>query len=139
MSTQTNTCAVTIAEPDRRVDVVVSTETPIRLLIPTFVELSVDAPPPVDGPQPVWGIAPPGKQPLAPESTLAESGIVDGAVLSLVQVRSVAHAPPAPREVHRAEIEPGRGTPRERTARALPERLRWDDRTWLATKAFFGN
>jgi MinD-like ATPase involved in chromosome partitioning or flagellar assembly len=139
MSTQTNTCAVTIAGPDRRVDVVVSTETPIRLLIPTFVELSVDAPPPVDGPQPVWGIAPPGKQPLAPESTLAESGIVDGAVLSLVQVRSVAHAPPAPREVHRAEIEPGRGTPRERTARALPERLRWDDRTWLATKAFFGN
>ncbi len=37
-----NTCAVTIAGPDRRVDLVVSTETPIADLIPTFVELSVD-------------------------------------------------------------------------------------------------
>jgi MinD-like ATPase involved in chromosome partitioning or flagellar assembly len=136
MSTQTNTCAVTIAGPDRRVDVVVSTETPIRQLIPTFVELSVEAPPPEDGPQPVWAIAPPGKQPLAPDSTLAQSGVVDGAVLSLTQVRSQAQAPPAPRAVHRPE--PARGTPRERTARALPERLRWDDRAWLATKAFFG-
>ena len=88
MSTQTNTCAVTIAGPDRRVDVVVSTETPIRQLIPTFVELSVEAPPLEDGPQPVWAIAPPGKQPLAPDSTLSESGIVDGAVLSLTQLRS---------------------------------------------------
>jgi MinD-like ATPase involved in chromosome partitioning or flagellar assembly len=136
MSTQTNTCAVTIAGPDRRVDVVVSTETPIRQLIPTFVELSVDAPPPEDGPQPVWAIAPPGKQPLAPDSTLAESGVVDGAVLALTQLRSQAQAPPAPRAVHRPE--PGRGTPRERTARALPERLRWDDRAWIATKAFLG-
>ena len=137
MSTQTNTCAVTIAGPDRRVDVVVSTETPIRQLIPTFVELSVEAPPPEDGPQPVWAIAPPGKQPLAPDSTLAQSGIVDGAVLALTQLRSQAQAPPTPRAVRRPE--PGRGTPRERTARALPERLRWDDRAWLATKAFLGS
>ena len=40
-----NTCAVTIAGPDRRVDLVVSTETPISDLIPTFVELSMDEAP----------------------------------------------------------------------------------------------
>ena len=41
-----NTCAVTIAGPDRRVDLVVSTETPICELIPTFVELSTEEEPP---------------------------------------------------------------------------------------------
>jgi MinD-like ATPase involved in chromosome partitioning or flagellar assembly len=139
MSTQTNTCAVTIAGPDRRVDVVVSTETPIRQLIPTFVELSVDEAPPEDGPQPVWAVAPPGKQPLAPDSTLAESGVVDGAVLALTQLRSAAQAPPSPRHVTRTEIERGPGTPRERTAAALPERMSWDERAWIATKAYFGS
>ena len=44
-----NTCAVTIAGPDRRVDLVVSTETPISELIPTFVELSMDEAPPHNG------------------------------------------------------------------------------------------
>jgi hypothetical protein len=44
-----NTAAVTIAGPDRRVDLVVSTETPLAELIPTFVELSADGESP-DGP-----------------------------------------------------------------------------------------
>ena len=59
-----NTCAVTIAGPDRRVDLVVSTETPIAELIPTFVELSMDEAPHENGRAPVWTVAPPGQQPL---------------------------------------------------------------------------
>ena len=113
MSTQTNTCAVTIAGPDRRVDVVVSTETPIRQLIPTFVELSVDEPP--AGGRPAAGlgeIAPPGRQPLRAgqharrerdrrrRRPLADAAAVGGAGAA------------APREVHRERAEPGRGTPR---------------------------
>src|SRR5262245_63018539 len=82
-----NTCAVTIAGPDRRVDLVVSTETPISDLIPTFVELSMDEAPVENGRAPVWTVAPPGQQPLPLDRTLAQCGIADGAVLSLTELR----------------------------------------------------
>ena len=45
-------------------DLVVSTETPIADLIPTFVELSMDEAPAVNGRTPVWPVAPPGREPL---------------------------------------------------------------------------
>ena len=98
MSTTTRTCAVTIAGPDRRVDLVVSTETPISALIPTFVEMSSDDPPAPDAPQPVWSVAPPGGQPLPLDQTLREASVADGAVLTLSEVRSQAKAPPRPAE-----------------------------------------
>src|SRR3954447_20656838 len=141
-----NTCAVTIAGPDRRVDLVVSTETPISELIPTFVELSMDDAPPENGRSPVWTVAPPGHQPLPLDRTLGQCGIADGAVLSLTELRSAAMAPPKPAEVDRT-IEPTRrGTPRERTLSALRERSRSarpgelgrGERMSAAIKAFFG-
>lgn len=117
-----NTCAVTIAGPDRRVDLVVSTETPIGELIPTFVELRLDGAPSSGEPAPVWSVAPPGQQPLPLDRTLGQCGVADGAVLALTEVRSVAMAPPKPAEaIRRPEVR--RGTPRERTQAALPERL----------------
>ena len=73
-----NTCAVTIAGPDRRVDLVVSTETPISELIPTFVELSMDEAPIHNGRTPVWSVAPPGHQPLPLDRTLGQCGVADG-------------------------------------------------------------
>ena len=85
-----NTCAVTIAGPDRRVDLVVSTETPISELIPTFVELSMDEPPHENGRTPVWTVAPPGHQPLPLDRTLAQCGVADGTVLTLTELRSAA-------------------------------------------------
>ena len=68
-------------------DLVVSTETPLAELIPTFVELSVDEPP-TNG-APVWSVAPPGRA-AARRSTArsAESGVADGTVLELTQLRS---------------------------------------------------
>jgi MinD-like ATPase involved in chromosome partitioning or flagellar assembly len=140
-----NTCAVTIAGPDHRVDLVVSTETPIRELIPTFVELSVDEPGGTNGSgPPVWAVAPPGHQPLQPDRTLAEAGIADGAVLQLTEVRSAAMAPPSPAAVDRERAKPeppppSRGTPRDRTQRALPERLSQGQRISKAIGAFFGH
>lgn len=131
-----NTCAVTIAGPDRRVDLVVSTETPVAELIPTFIELSVEEPPDPDGPQPVWTVSPSGKQPLPLDSTLNAAGISDGAVLTLTELRSERKAPPRPAQVHRPA--PRRGNPRERATAALPERVYRPRRLSLATQAFFG-
>ena len=62
MSTTTKTCAITIAGPDRRVDLVVSTETPVAELIPTFVEMSMDEPPEEGVPQALWSVALPGRR-----------------------------------------------------------------------------
>jgi MinD-like ATPase involved in chromosome partitioning or flagellar assembly len=132
-----NTCAVTIAGPDRRVDLVVSTETPISELIPTFVELSMDEAPVENGRTPVWTVAHPGHQPLPLDRTLAQCGVADGAVLTLTEIRSQAMAPPKPAEVvRRPDVR--RGTPRERTHAALPEELTTGQRLSLAMKAFFG-
>jgi MinD-like ATPase involved in chromosome partitioning or flagellar assembly len=134
-----NTCAVTIAGPDRRVDLVVSTETPIAELIPTFVELSMDDAPPANGRSPVWTVAPPGHQPLPLDRTLSQCGVADGTVLTLTELRSQAMAPPKPAEVDRRPIEPSRrGSPRERTLSALPSELSTGQRMSAAIKAFFG-
>jgi MinD-like ATPase involved in chromosome partitioning or flagellar assembly len=131
-----NTCAVTIAGPDRRVDLVVSTETPIVELIPTFVELSSDEAPDANGRTPVWTVAQPGQQPLPLDRTLAQCGVSDGSVLTLTELRSAAMAPPRPAE-HRRPTE-RRGTPRERTRSTLPEALTRGERISLAAKAYFG-
>jgi MinD-like ATPase involved in chromosome partitioning or flagellar assembly len=133
-----NTCAVTIAGPDRRVDLVVSTETPIAELIPTFVELSMDDAPPDNGRSPVWTVAPPGHQPLPLDRTLGQCGVADGAVLALTELRSAAMAPPKPAEVDRTIETTRRGTPRERTLAALPEELSGSERLGRAIKALFG-
>jgi MinD-like ATPase involved in chromosome partitioning or flagellar assembly len=133
-----NTCAVTIAGPDRRVDLVVSTETPISELIPTFVELSMDGAPPGNGRSPVWTVAPAGHQPLPLDRTLGQCGVADGAVLSLTELRSAAMAPPKPAEVDRTIETTRRGTPRERTLAALPAELGRGERLSAAMKAFFG-
>jgi MinD-like ATPase involved in chromosome partitioning or flagellar assembly len=133
-----NTCAVTIAGPDRRVDLVVSTETPISDLIPTFVELSMDDAPPENGRSPVWTVAPPGHQPLPLDRTLAQCGVADGTVLTLTELRSAAMAPPKPAEVDRRPEIQRRGSPRERTLAALPQELSRGERMSAAIKAFFG-
>jgi MinD-like ATPase involved in chromosome partitioning or flagellar assembly len=132
-----NTCAVTIAGPDRRVDLVVSTETPIADLIPTFVELSMDEPPTGNGRTPVWTVSPAGQSPLPLDRTLGQCGVADGTVLTLTELRSQAMAPPSPAEVVRRP-EQRRGTPRERTHAALPSELGRGERIAAAVKAFFG-
>jgi len=130
-----NTCAVTIAGPDKRVDLVVSVETPIAELLPTFVELSVDEQPDVEGRQPVWAVSPPGKRPFPAAQTLSECGVSDGDVLVISQLRSEAQSPPHPAAERRSD--PHRGSPSERTAAALPALLPSTRRMSLAVQAFF--
>jgi MinD-like ATPase involved in chromosome partitioning or flagellar assembly len=135
-ASSSHTFAVTIAGPERRVDVVVPAQTPIGELMPTFVELGLGEAP-KDGPQPVWTVAPPGRQPLPLDRSLAECSIADGAVLSLTELRSDRAAPPPARDAHRPE--PRRGSPAERTAAVLPERLGTAARLSLAVQALFGH
>ncbi len=137
MTTTTKTCAVTIAGPDRRVDLVVSTETPISELIPTFVDMSTEDPPNPEAAQPVWSVAPPGQQPLPLDKTLRDAGIADGDVLTLTEVRPQAKAPPRPAEQRKPR--PKHGPMSERMNTLLPTRLDLPGRVSLATKAFFGH
>ena len=137
MSTSSHTCAVTIAGPEGRVDVVVPAQTPISELIPTFVELGV-VPDTVgaNGGRPVWALSAAGGGPLPRDKTLLACGITDGAVLTLTQIRSEAKAPPSPREVNRPRQR--KGKPSDRTRSALPERLSGSARMSAAVQAFFG-
>ena len=137
MSTSSQTYAVTIAGPDRRVDVVVPANTAISELMDTFVELGTGEAPDPSARRPVWAVSPPGGRPLPLDRTLADCGIADGAVLTLTPLRSEQQAPPAPRSVHRHE--PRRGSPAERTAAALPDRLDRPARWSKAIQAFFGH
>lgn len=132
-----NTCAITIAGPDHRVDLVVSTETPVAELIPTFIELGVEEPPDSHVRQPVWTVSPSGKPPLPLDQTLSDAGITDGAILTLTELRSEAQAPPRPTQVHRPS--PARGKPLERSSFSLPELVSAPQRLSLATQAFFGH
>jgi MinD-like ATPase involved in chromosome partitioning or flagellar assembly len=131
MATQTNTCALTISGADRTVEALVSTDTPIRELVPEFVELCLDMPPTAEEVRRGWAIMVDGERILPEDSTLAESGVHDGAVLSLTER---APSPPTLRALPAPEA--GDTTPRERTLEALPSRLGRGSRFWRSTKAF---
>jgi S-DNA-T family DNA segregation ATPase FtsK/SpoIIIE len=88
---------VTVLAPGRRFDLSVPDEVPVERLLPEIVEvLEAD-------PDARWALTPRGDEPLPPHRTLTESGVLHGAVLLLVERRSVmppelppaAAAPPA--------------------------------------------
>lgn len=131
-----STSAVTIAGPERRVDLVVPTDVPIADLMTRFVELGFDEPPDPDERQPVWGVALNGTKPLPSSSTLAECGVADGAVLTLTELRSQAMAPPRPAGLRGP---PGRRElTRRRLSSVLPEYLSGPQRLSLSIQSFFG-
>jgi hypothetical protein len=107
MTTSTKTCAVTIAGPDRRVDLVVSTETPVAELMPTFLEMSMDEPPEPGMPQAVWSVALPGRSPLPLDRTLRDAGVSDGDVLTLSELRPQTQSPPRPAELRKPRARHG--------------------------------
>ena len=136
-----STRAITIAGPERRVDIVVPAETPIRDLLPTFLELGLGDEESMNGDsEAVWAIQPPGGMPLPSDATLADSGVTDGDILSLTQLRAAEKSPAKPTAVRsRPPADPDKLTPLARTERALPDRLSGVQRLNEATKAFFGH
>ena len=97
------TLVVTIAGPERKLDLTVPAETPIEQLMPTFVSLGVLDERAVNG-DPV-ALAPPGSPPLPPTSTLAECGVVDGALLELQPLRPEERAEPEPKTITYEEFK----------------------------------
>ena len=136
-----NTAAVTIAGPDRRVDLVVSTETPIAELIPTFVELSMDDAPNGDGRAAgvERGAARPPAAAAGPHAGPVRRRRRHGADADRAALAGDGAAE-ARRRSTAAPIEPSRrGTPRERDAgRAAGGARRSGERCTAAVKAFFG-
>ena len=91
-------------------------------------------------------LAPPGSPPLPPTSTLAECGVVDGALLELQPLRAEERAEPEPetvtyeefKEEHEQEALKRRaGFPLRRTAMALPDAPSFGERLGAAIGAFW--
>ena len=78
MATQTNTCALTISGADRTVEALVSTDTPIRDLVPEFVELCLDMPPTAEEVRRGWAIMVDGERVLDEDSTLPRAASTTG-------------------------------------------------------------
>lgn len=108
-----NTLLVTVMGPGRAVDLELPAETPISELLPTLLEIC--------GPQALrasvpdaflwnmWGLLPSGgQQVLQPDRSLAQAGILDGALLELQDLEALRNMRPrstfAPRII---EAQPG--------------------------------
>jgi MinD-like ATPase involved in chromosome partitioning or flagellar assembly len=138
------TVVVTIAGPERRLDLTVPAETPIEQLMPTFMSLGVIDEKPLNG-DPV-GLAPAGSPPLPPTSTLAECGVMDGALLELQPMRPEEKPSPEPqtvayeefeREQDQADLKRRAGFPLQRTRLALPDAPSFGERLSAALSAFW--
>jgi hypothetical protein len=85
---------VTVVAPQRRLDLVIPSDTAISELLPEIVELCVDA-----AARPAsarWAVGKLGDRPFEPERTLEECGVIDGALLYVRDMTSAVPAPPAP-------------------------------------------
>jgi MinD-like ATPase involved in chromosome partitioning or flagellar assembly len=137
------TLVVTIAGPEGKVDLSVPAETPIEQLLPTFMTLGVMSEQARNG-DPI-GLARVGEQPLPPQSTLAECGVVDGTVLQLRPVKGEEKPPPEPVKVayeefadeeDRRDLKRRAGFPLQRTEAALPPVPSLEERLSAAMRAF---
>src|SRR5947207_12910236 len=69
---------VTVFAPDRRLELAVRDEVPVERLLPEIAEVFAA------DPDARWVLTPRGGEPLRPDRSLTESGVLHGAVLMLV-------------------------------------------------------
>ncbi|MCK1797052.1 type VII secretion integral membrane protein EccD [Streptomyces sp. XM4193] len=74
-------CRVTVVGERRRVDLALPARAPIAEYAPRLATMCGQTEPEAN--PPVWSLAEPGAEPLAPGESLAEAGILDGATLYL--------------------------------------------------------
>jgi MinD-like ATPase involved in chromosome partitioning or flagellar assembly len=138
------TLVVTIAGPERAVDLTVPAETPIEQLLPTFLSVGLIDERTVNGEGPV-GLARAGEPPFPLSSTLAECGVVDGTLLQVQVVQPDEKPPPEPevvdyedfeREQDEADLKRRAGFPLQRTRMALPDAPTVGERLAAAWRAF---
>ncbi len=106
------TVLITLIGPERTSDLVVDADTPVAELLPSLLAAGGVSGAPADA----WSVALTGKQPVQPDRTLEQSGVLDGAVLVL---RRQAAAPAEPVLGALPGVEPP-GSPLERTRALLP-------------------
>lgn len=85
-----NFTRVTVAGPQRHVDVLLPSQTPAGLLLPQILELLDDQPASAVA---VKTLITPAGDPVRDDTSLSDAGIADGAMLRLV---NISEAPPAP-------------------------------------------
>ena len=78
-----DTVLVAVQGPDRRLNVEVPTESPVGDLLPELVRVLGGQDLGEDLDRPTWGLGYAGNAPFPAESTLAQQGVVDGALLTL--------------------------------------------------------
>ena len=111
---------VTIVGPRRRADVVLPASSPIAELVGPCAEMVAAG---AGEPGTAWGLAPLGRQALAPDATLEAAGIGDGAVLYL---RPVAPERPEPFvAVSSSFLDEDAGDEADREDEAFPRRHPW--------------
>jgi MinD-like ATPase involved in chromosome partitioning or flagellar assembly len=136
------TLVVTIAGPERKVDLTVPAETPIEQLLPTFLSLGVLDVRTESNPV---RLARAGEPPLPSKSTLAECGVVDGTLLEVQAVGPEPKPPPEPDVVdnehaeRKGDLKRRAGFPIERTRLALPDAPTFGERLAAAWRAFISN
>lgn len=118
------TLRVTIAGPSGQTDLDVPGDTPIGMLLPTFLSVA----PGTDAESPEGWVLGADEGPLPPERSLGDCGVADGALLKLRRVDAAVSADTAPvagpRPAPVAELPPLQpGSPLERTDQLLPGRI----------------
>ena len=133
-----DTVLVAVQGPDRRLNVEVPTESPVGDLLPELVRVLGGQDLGEDQERPTWGLGYAGNAPFPPESTLAQQGVIDGALLTLqpltvwrqqlesALVESTGGAQPAPYV-----------GPRARTRSVLPPEVAMGTRLQSAARAAF--
>jgi MinD-like ATPase involved in chromosome partitioning or flagellar assembly len=131
-----DTVLVAVQGPDRRLNVEVPTESPVGDLLPELVRVLGGQDLGEDLDRPTWGLGYAGSAPFPAETTLAQQGVIDGALLTL-----------QPLTVWRQQLEAAlledapRGTPapysgpRARTRSVLPQEVTIGTRLQSAARA----
>jgi MinD-like ATPase involved in chromosome partitioning or flagellar assembly len=135
-ATVQRTCDVTLAAPDRTLEVSVPLDIAIAELMPDFAALGVgEHARPAGG---EWVLAPVRGEPYRHTATLGDCGIIDGSVLVLRSSCDAGAVPPfsSARSGHRlaAALDDARPVSAH-TARLLPSRLTAAQRTYVALRA----
>lgn len=127
------TMLVTIVGPAGRRDLSLPADAPIRELLPPLIDLAGDR---HEQSAPAgWTLSPAAGEVLAPEATLTEGGVLDGAVLYLAPARPDHQAPAPPPPPPPLDNL----TPSQRTAAVLPPRHRSGARLGMALRALFSS
>ena len=136
-----NTVLVAIQGPDRRLNVEVPTESRIADLLPELIRVVGGQELGAATDRVTWGLGFPGRLPFTPGSTLAQQGVIDGALLALQPLTAWQQEPrQTPAAANGAAPAPVEATPgpRQRTREVLPAEMSVLSRFQAAARAGLG-